>query len=221
MSRHPINFSQDVTRCVVCRADVPEDREQRSAITCSMECAKQRKAALRRKRAERPNCIACKKPRTGTTEPADFRKWLKGKTAASEPLAEAEDRAGTPVPQKLADLNAETIAAHKKETLPFCVNCGDIVPEDRAKKNAVTCEEACYIRRRHSRRQKKEASYCKYCYHRSTPEQRAQYAQWRAETKPKRTEKDNSDASQPQDGTDSDYADLQPVQLPEPLPSLQ
>ena len=67
----------------------------------------------------------------------------------------------------------------------FCVVDGVEVPDDRKKRRSITCSDACAARRNSYLREKKELKKCKYCGTPSSPEERDEFRQWRAERRAK------------------------------------
>ena len=59
-----------------------------------------------------------------------------------------------------------------------CVMCGELMPLDRPRM-AITCSDACKVKRRNYRRSRQDARMCRYCFKPSTPEQRLAFQQWR------------------------------------------
>jgi hypothetical protein len=59
-----------------------------------------------------------------------------------------------------------------------CVVCKKPMPDTR-RRNAITCSPACTLARRRYWFSKLDAKMCRYCYKPSTPEQRAEFRQWK------------------------------------------
>lgn len=59
-----------------------------------------------------------------------------------------------------------------------CLMCENKIPPDRPK-NAVTCSKECTVARKNYWMSKLDAKMCRYCMKPSTPDQRAEYRQWK------------------------------------------
>jgi hypothetical protein len=61
----------------------------------------------------------------------------------------------------------------------FCVSCGETIPVERVKRNAVTCSKECGQAMERQRMLLMEQTECKYCRRPSTPEEREEFKRWR------------------------------------------
>jgi hypothetical protein len=59
-----------------------------------------------------------------------------------------------------------------QEESTHCVSCGELVPEARLDRGAITCSDECSKKRRVTVRTREDRKKCRYCRKPSTPEQR-------------------------------------------------
>lgn len=83
----------------------------------------------------------------------------------------------------------------------FCTICTEPISDDRILKSAATCSPRCSKQLKNIRRRKRDLKKCRYCNQPSTPEERRDYNQWRAEKglkkKPGRPKKAVVSAAEP------------------------
>jgi hypothetical protein len=66
------------------------------------------------------------------------------------------------------------------EHLPLvCVICGNPLPEKRARARKDTCSSECQVVRKAFNKHNVLRRHCPNCYHPSTPQERAEFRQWR------------------------------------------
>lgn len=59
-----------------------------------------------------------------------------------------------------------------------CIVCTKTIPGDR-RWDAVTCSKECSKARQDFYRSRQDTKECRYCFHPSSPEERARFAAWR------------------------------------------
>lgn len=62
-----------------------------------------------------------------------------------------------------------------------CIICAEVIPPERVVRRASTCCDAHAVELKNKRRRMRDAGVCRLCRRPNTPEERADYAAWRAE----------------------------------------